>query len=54
MRKLLLLALGIGATVMVRRRAAEQGITPPAVIGNMIEQATAWLSGFPSRSEKKA
>jgi hypothetical protein len=49
MRKLILLAAAIGATVMVRRKAAEQGITPGAVIGNSLQQALAWLAATPER-----
>lgn len=39
MRKLLLLAAGIGATLFVRRRAAEQGVSPGAFLNNSLQQA---------------
>ena len=54
MRKLLLLALGIGATVMVRRKAAEQGVTPGTVVNNSVQQALAWLAGMPDRGAAPA
>jgi hypothetical protein len=53
MRKFLLLAAGIGVAMMVRRRAAEQGIAPAAVVSNAFEQAMAWLTGFPERLPNK-
>jgi hypothetical protein len=49
MRKLLLLAAGIGATIMVRRKAAEQGVTPGTVVSNFLQQALAGLAGMPER-----
>jgi hypothetical protein len=49
MRKLLLLAAGIGATMLVRRRAAEQGVTPGTLVNNSLQQAMAWLAGMPER-----
>jgi hypothetical protein len=48
MRKLLLLAAGIGATIMVRRKAAEQGVTPGTWVSNFLQQALAGL-GVPER-----
>ena len=44
MRKLLLLAAGIGATLFVRRRAAETGVTPGAFLGNALQQALGRLT----------
>jgi hypothetical protein len=49
MRKLLLLAAGIGATMMVRRKAAEQGVTPGTFVSNFLHQALAGLAGMPER-----
>jgi hypothetical protein len=49
MRKLLLLAAGIGATIMVRRKAAEQGVTPGTWVSNFLQQALAGLGGVPER-----
>lgn len=52
MRKLLLLAATIGATVMVRRKAAEQGVTPGAFVSNSLQQALARLMGEPAPARK--
>jgi hypothetical protein len=49
MRKLLLLAAGLGAAAMVRKRAAEQGVPPMTLIGNSIERGLAWLTALPER-----
>ena len=54
MRKLIFLAAVIGATALVRRRAAEEGVTSGTVVNNMLEEALAWLAGMPERVTAKS
>jgi hypothetical protein len=45
MRKLILLALGLGALELLKREARRRGITPGAVVGDRIGDVAAWLRG---------
>jgi hypothetical protein len=45
MRKLILLALAIGAAELLKRRSAQLGITPSAVLAGLIERALNWFQG---------
>ena len=52
MRRLLLLAAGIGAALFVRRRAAEEGVTAGTFLGNALQQALGRL--MPERGDAPA
>ena len=45
MRKLILLALGLGALELLKKEARRRGITPGAVVGDKVSKVAAWLGG---------
>jgi hypothetical protein len=45
MRKLILLALGIGMLEMLKRRSEQQGLAPSAVLLGAVEKGLNWFRG---------
>ena len=45
MRKLILLALGIGALELLKRRSQQQGLAPSAVLLGAAEKGLNWFRG---------
>ena len=45
MRKLILLALGIGALELLKRRSQQQGLAPSAVLWAAAERGLNWFRG---------
>jgi len=45
MRKLILLALAIGAVELLKRRSAQLGLTPFAVLAGVTERGLNWVRG---------
>jgi hypothetical protein len=43
MRKLVMLALSLGAVSFIKRRALRSGMLPAAVVAVLAEQAVSWL-----------
>jgi hypothetical protein len=53
MRKLILLALGLGALELLKREARRRGITEGAVVSDKIGAVVAWLRGPESEDATK-
>jgi hypothetical protein len=51
MRKLILLALGIGALELLKREARCRGITEGAVVSDKLSEVIAWFRG-PDAAQK--
>jgi hypothetical protein len=51
MRKLILLALGLGAIELINRAARRRGITPNAVVADKIGEVAAWFRGPEAKAE---